>query len=395
MSSSLINKTFIILSCLIFLSACSSTKNIYNNLKIPQYEVPVIKNLANDKIILNTKDENYINFENKIILNDQKNKNQHNIDIIIINKKIFSLNKENIIQEFNLNTGKLISTKTINFSNIANEIIVSFNYLNNFFYVALKSGSILKLDLNGQLIWIFESTKILNTPLKIFNDQIIALYVDEIKNISSVDGSLIWSETYNDMPVYQAGGGQIVNFLNLLFFILPNNRVGSIDLNFGEEHNFVFNEIPLISSINNSDDIIHNFDNYFTYLDEGKYLYTIDILNNNFNLFKKNIKLYSSKIFFNNSLIIKSGKYIHAININNGYSFWLIENKEISPKSSIVSIRSIDNNIEIFLNNGDVLVINNKKLKEIKNLDIKNIKSIIFEKKNTIVNTDSGKTIIF
>ncbi|MBT3901787.1 MAG: hypothetical protein HOF20_02910, partial [Pelagibacteraceae bacterium] len=161
------------------------------------------------------------------------------------------------------------------------------------------------------------------------------------------------------------------------------------------ENNFIFNEIPLISPINNKEDKIHTFDNYFTYLDEGKYLYTVDILTNEFNLFKKNIKSSSSNIFFNNALILKEGKYLHAINIYDGKSFWLIEDRHISQKSSIIAIRSIEENIEIFLKSGDVLVIQNKKLLEINNIGIKDIKSIFFKDTNIIVNTDSGKTVVF
>ena len=221
------------------------------------------------------------------------------------------------------------------------------------------------------------------------------MYYDEIKSIHISDGSQIWSEVYKDIPIYQAKGGQITNFLNILFFILPNNSVGSFDVNLGLVHNSVLNEIPFISSINNSKDKIYIYENYLVYLDEGKYLYTINLLRNDFTIFKKNINLSYSNKFFNNSIILKEGKYIQAININNGKTFWLIEIKDVSSNSKIVAIRSIGKNIEIFLNDGDVLVINNKKLIEKNNLDIKNIKSIYFKNKKIIVNTHTGKTVVF
>ena len=395
MSFSPINKLFLILTCLVILSACSGSKSIYSSLNTTNYEIPIIENFDKKKIAFTFSDTNNINFENKVALHLLKNKSQYQKNIIINNNKIITLDKDNNLQEFNLSTGQLTSTKKLNILNIENEIIVSLSYFNDSIFIALKSGSIFNMNLNGDLIWKFVSNKILNTPLFILNGQIIALYVDEIKNISTIDGSLIWSENYKNQPIYQAKGGQIVNFLNLLFFVLPNNRVGSIDLNFGEVHNFVFNEIPLLSPINNTEDKIHIFDNYFAYLDEGKYLYNVDILSNKFTLFKKNVKLSSSNIFFNNSLILKEGNYLHAINIENGKSFWLIESKDISVKSKIIAIRNFEDNIEIFLNNGDILIINNSQLIEIKNLDIKNIQNIIFEKKNIIVNSGSGKTLIF
>ena len=290
MSITLINKIFLIFSCLIVLSACSSTKSIYSNLKGPVYDAPVAKDLDDQKITLNSSNTNITNYEKKIILSELKNKSQYNRDIIIRGSKIFTLNENNKLYEFNYSTGELSSITSINYLNIEDEKVISFHYLKDTFLIALKSGPILNIDLNGKLMWKFDSNKILNSPLFIFDEQVISLHIDEINNISLKDGSLIWSENYNGLPIYQSKGGQLVNFLNLLFFILPNNKVGSIDLNFGTEHNFVFDKIPLIGSINNTEDYIHIFDNYFTYLDEGKYLYTVDILSNNFNLFKENIK---------------------------------------------------------------------------------------------------------
>ena len=396
MSFSLLNKILLILSCLVFLFACNGTKGVYESLKEPKYAIPFVENLDDQGIIFNPLDDNKISYENGITLTELKNKTQyHKVVINNDGDKVFALSNDNSLLEFVLSTGQLVSSKTINILNIADEIVVSLNYLNNSLIIALKSGTILNVNFDGDIIWKFENNKILNTPLFIFDDQILALYVDEINSISSKNGKLIWDENYNDLPVYQAKGGDLVNFLNLLFFILPNNRVGSIDLNFGREHDFVFNKMPLISSINNIEDKIHTFDNYFTYLDEGKYLYTVNILTNDFTIFKKNINSYSSNIFFNNSIILKEGSYLHAININNGKSFWLIESNEISIKSKIIAIRSFEDNIEIFLNNGDILLINNKELIEINNLDINNIKSIVFGKMNIVVKTDNGKTVIF
>ena len=40
--------------------------------------------------------------------------------------------------------------------------------------------TILRFNKNGKIIWKFDSNKTLNSPLKIIDEQIIALYVDEI-----------------------------------------------------------------------------------------------------------------------------------------------------------------------------------------------------------------------
>ena len=251
------------------------------------------------------------------------------------------------------------------------------------------------LNLNGDIIWEIQNNKTISTPLTVINNQIILIIEDEIKSISLRDGSVIWSEIYDDLPIYQAKGGQLTSFINLLFFILPNNRVGSIDYSLGSIHSSKFDEIPLISSINNTKDKIYFYENFLVYLDEGKYLYTFNIFNNNFVLFKNIINSSESNILFSNSLILKNGNYLQAININNGNTFWLINDDRISKKSEILAIRNTNTYIEIFLSNGDVLGIKNKELVAVNNLNLGKVKKISFERDNIIVSSESGKTIIF
>ena len=81
--------------------------------------------------------------------------------------------------------------------------------------------------------------------------------------------------------------------------------------------------------------------------------------------------------------------------LNNGNTFWLINDDRISKKSNILAIRNINTDIEIFLTNGDVLTIYNKELIAVNNLNVGKVKKISFERHNIIVNSESGKTIIF
>ena len=295
---------------------------------------------------------------------------------------------------FDYVTGDLISLKDITLSN-DEDILIAFEYIDNSFVLSFKSGLIFKLNQNFEIIWTHDSKKKLNTQPFISNEQIILLYGDEIKGLQLENGNQIWSETYQDMPIYQASGGQIANFFNIIYFILPNNSIGTIDLNFGAIHNSKFDNIPLISSINNTKDKIHIYDNYLVYIDEGKYLYTLDIFNDEFTLFKKNINLFSSSFLFNNSIIIKEGNHLQAINLINGSTYWLISNKKISKKSEIVNVRNYEKNIEVFLSNGDVLTINNKELTNITNLDAGKIEDVSFEKQNIIIYAKNKKTLIF
>ena len=69
-----------------------------------------------------------------------------------------------------------------------------------------------------------------------------------LKSFNLNNGLTNWTEVYKDMPIYQAKGGTLVDFANLIYFILPNNKIGSIDMFFGEKHssNFDFLDIPIL-----------------------------------------------------------------------------------------------------------------------------------------------------
>ena len=389
-----INKSYLIFLILFFLNACT-TKNIYEKVKIKKYNSPIIENFDTNKIKLNFKETNKLNYENKLVLNDFKNSNIYLNNVLFKNEEIFAVNNKNQLLKFNNKTGDLISSTKIQFSNDDNDNLVSLNSFKDTFIISYKSGTILRINKIGEILWIYKSDKILNTPLVIINEQIIALFNDQIQSLSAQDGSELWYEIYSDLPVYQAKGGQIVHFFNLLFYILPNNKIGAFDTMLGSMHISKFDEIQIMSSLNNTKDKIYIFEDNLIYLDEGKYLYTFNIIDNEFNLYKKNINLAESNIFYNNSIILKNGNHLQAINIKNGNTFWLINDKDISKNSSIIAIRNYNDFIEIFLSNGDVLVIKDKKLIKINNLDVGKIIKISFENNNIIVHTESKKTVIF
>jgi len=392
MSFTLINRSFFSFLSLLFLFSCS-TKNVYEKIKPNTYEVPLVENIDDEKINIINVGNKQIDFENKLSLKDFKNDTQYFNNIIKDDNKIYAY-KDNKLYNFDYTTGDLISTQDLTLSN-DEDILIAFEYIDNSFLLSFKSGLIFRLNRNFEMIWKHESKKKLNTQPFISNEQVILLYGDEIKGLQLEDGNQIWSETYQDMPIYQATGGQVTSFLNIIYFILPNNSIGSIDLSFGAIHNSKFDDIPLISSINNTKDKIHIYDNYLVYIDEGKYLYTLDIFNDEFILFKKNINLFSSSFLFNNSIIIKEGNHLQAINLNNGKTYWVISDKKISKKSEIVNVRNYSKNIEVFLSNGDVLTINNKELKNIINLDIGKIDDMSFEKQNIIIYAKNKKTLIY
>ena len=392
MSFTLINRSFFSILSLLFLFSCS-TNTVYEKITPKTYEVPLVEIIDDGQINIININSKQINYENELLLKDFKNETQYFNNIITNNDEIYAY-KDNKLYNFDYDTGDSISIKDIVLSN-DEDILIAFEYIDNSFLLLFKSGSIFRLNRNFEIIWTHESKKKLNTQPFISNEQIILLYGDEIKGLQLEDGNQIWSETYQDMPIYQAIGGQVASFFNIIYFILPNNSIGAIDLNFGAIHNSKFDDIPLISSINNTKDKIHIYDNYLVYIDEGKYLYTLDIFKDEFILFKKNINLFSSSFLFNNSIIIKEGNHLQAINLKNGKTYWLISDKKISKKSEIVNVRNYKKNIEVFLSNGDVLTIKNKELTNITNLDIGKIDDVSFEKQNIIIYAKNKKTLIF
>ena len=261
-------------------------------------------------------------------------------------------------------------------------------------------GKIRDIKEKGDLVKVsIETDKILNTQLIIQKDFLIAIFEDTIKAILLIDGKEVWSETYSDQPIYQAKGGELVNFMNLIYFILPNNIVGSIDVLLGERHLSNFDNLEIKSSINNTNDKLHIFDNYLVYLDEGEYLYTFDILLNEFTLYKHKITFSrDSREFINNALIIKNENYLQAFNINNGNVFWKIDlNEFLSDKEDIIEIINNKNNIVLFFNQGNVLEIDSQNGNIIfsQNLKIKHLNSIDFFDNLILISQNNGKALIF
>ena len=212
----IINKILILLLLFFTLNSCS-TQNLYDSLKIQSYEAPFIENYDDGDILLNYSNNFKLNYKKRLILKNIKNKNKYFNNIIIDSSNIFALSNNLELIQFDYNTGEQISLKKIDINNVKQELITSFNFVDNSFIIAFKSGIILKINIKGEIVWKFKSNKTLNTPLKFINKQLVSLYVDEIKSISLNDGSEIWSELYDDISVYQAQGGQLVNFNNLLF----------------------------------------------------------------------------------------------------------------------------------------------------------------------------------
>jgi len=392
------NNLFLFLLSLIVLS-CGSVENFTDLSQKKENNAPYVEQFKkNDFIKINTSIENNFGLSKKYLINNYGKKYNNFLPIknYIIDNIIYSFNHKFELLQFDLNSGNLLSLKKIDYEfDFDTDILTSFITHNEEFFISLKSGLIIKINKNGKVLWIHKTDKLLNSNLLIKDERLIAIYADEVKTLSLLDGSEIWNETYNDLPIYQAKGGQLVDFFNLIYFILPNNQVGSIDLILGEKHFSNFDNIEFQNAINNTKDKIYIYENYLVYLDEGEYLYTFDIIKNDFVLYKHKIKLSSSNHFFNNSMIIKNENYLESVNILNGNTNWLIENKKLSKKAKIIKIKEFNNFINIFLNNGKLLRIYENKIVDTIDLKINKINLIYFQNEFMFISLDNGKTAIY
>ena len=106
---------------------------------------------------------------------------------------------------------------------------------------------------------------------------------------------------------------------NLLFFILPNNRLGVIDTIIGEKVNNMYSNLSVEDSIKNSNNNIHIHKNYISFFDNS-YLYTIDLKENNITIgyqYKNNITSINILNSLGKKNIINDNQKHYKINIGN------------------------------------------------------------------------------
>lgn len=387
---------YILLFTSLFIISCKSVEKIINQNFNNQVNIPEIINYENEEIISINSYNFESNFTKKFYLENYKNDQniQSKLKTFFIDKKFYTFNSKSELYVNNSTDGKLL--KKYKFIDEENDDILISNYFkNNYFILAYSSGKILKTDLKGKIIWIFKNEKLFNSFIYEINDIIFILYGDEIVALDFENGNQLWSENYADKPIIQAKGGQIINFFNDIYFLLPNGRIGSLDFLLGSKNDNKFVNLELQNSINNANDKIYIFKNFIVYLDEGEFLYTYNLLTDEFLLQNFKINYSTSNYFFNNALIIKNDNYLESINILNGKTFWLIDSN-LNKKSKILNIKKINHNLSILLNNGEIVIVEKNSIKKILNLKLKNIKSFHFLSNNQMISKlKNGKIGIF
>ena len=207
----------------------------------------------------------------------------YSLNVFIVNDLIYSLNHNSDLKIYNLNDGKNIETHKVSINtNSGFSYPTSTAMINNFLYAGFADGTLLKFDLKGNIIWQLELNDVLKTPIKIHNENIIILLSNKIISIDTIDENIDWEFIYNSDNSLNIYGGDIVSRNHLLYFYLPNGRLGAIDTIVGANIDTLFSKIKFDHNLVDSDNSVHSFQNLLSFYENNQYLHTIDILNNNF-----------------------------------------------------------------------------------------------------------------
>ena len=359
-----------------------------------QYEDDVIDNytyVASDYNFLN-KDLAVLKVNNY----EAKYNNIHPINVIYLEESLYSINKNGELLKFDSNNGKLIEKININLDQ-EKKAPISFSLYKNDFIIAFTSGDVIRINKLGQVIWLFKNQNFLNTPVKIFDENIIILYPEKVVFLSILSGDIIYEKVFESSNIIQSSGGKIENYFNIAFFILPNSVFNSLDTYLFEEHSLNFENIELNTSLNNLKDQIHLYKNFLVYFDNGNIIHTYDINKNKLVLVDFRINNSSSTILFNNSLISKNENFLEFYNILNGNLFSRINiNKILNKKSKIINSFIINKNLLLFTDNGEIIILDqNLQIQETVNLKIKSINKVYSYQNKIFISTEKGITYIY
>ena len=342
---------------------------------------------------------NFLNKElNKLKINNYQAKYNNNIpiNVIFFENNIYSVNFKGDLVKFDIDTGKLIEKYKIELDKV-NKEPVSFSLYKDDFIVSFKSGTVVRINKFGKIVWKFKNQELLNTPIKIYDDSLIILYPENIFFLEPSSGEIIYQKNIKSSNIIQSSGGKIENYYNILFILLSNSEFSAVDTFLFEEHNLNLDKIEFKTSLNNLNDQIHVYKNFLIYLDNGNILHTYDINKNNFILNNFTIDNSSSIFLLNNSLISKNEDIIDFHNILNGNLFKKINiNKILNKKSIIINASIINKKIHLFTDNGKLIIFNKDlDVETTIDLKIKNINKVYIYQNKIFINTEKGITFIY
>ena len=413
MSFSFISKIALYLS-FIFIISCQDRISSFNNNKIDtidnkfQLETEEFLDFSLyedyqenvfDAYTYKASDYNFLDKDqNKLKINnyESKYKNNNSINVVYLGQSIYSINIDGELLKFDSNTGKLIERINIELDQVK-KIPISFSLYENDFIIAFKSGEVVRINKQGEVVWVFKNQDLLNSPVKIYDEYIIILYPEKIIFLSILSGDIIFEKAFKSSNIIQSSGGKIEKYYNIVFFILPNSEFSSLDSYLFEEHNLNFDKIELNTSLNNLKDQIHIYKNFLVYFDNGDIFHTYDINSDKFILVDFRITNSSSARLLNNSLISKNENFLEFYNIKNGNLFSRINiNKILNKNSKIINAFIINQNMHLFTDDGKIIILNqNLEIQETINLKIKNINKVYNYQNKIFISTEKGITYIY
>jgi len=324
-------------------------------------------------------------------------KNDFNpINLIYDEFNFYSLDSDGNILKLDKKTGKLIDIVKLSLTEYKFMEPISFSLIDDKFIIAFKSGEIIKCTKKGKVLWQFKNDYLLNTPLKITNDYIIALYPEDIILLSNDNGTILFQENYRNGNIIQSNGGKLKNYFNFLYFILPNSSFGSIDTYLFDKHTSEIDNMQIKTSLNNLNDDLHIYQNFLVYVDNGNQLFTFDIVKNEFLLKDFILNNILSYTFYNNSLVVLKNNSIEFYNIKNGNTFFSIDiEKKIKNNAKIIKTFSTNEKIHILFDTGHILILDDKKIHQTIDLKIKDINYVYNSSDLFFLSTKKGITYIY
>ena len=324
-------------------------------------------------------------------------KNDFNpINLIYDEFNFYSLDSDGNILKLDKKTGKLIDIVKLSLTEYKFMEPISFSLIDDKFIIAFKSGEIIKCTKKGKVLWQFKNDYLLNTPLKITNDYIIALYPEDIILLSNDNGTILFQENYRNGNIIQSNGGKLKNYFNFLYFILPNSSFGSIDTYLFDKHFSEIDNMQIKTSLNNLNDDLHIYQNFLVYVDNGNQLFTFDIVKNEFLLKDFILNNILSYTFYNNSLVVLKNNSIEFYNIKNGNTFFSIDiEKKIKNNAKIIKTFSTNEKIHILFDTGHILILDDKKIHQTIDLKIKDINYVYNSSDLFFLSTKKGITYIY
>ena len=143
-------------------------------------------------------DYNFLNNNfNKLKINNFEGSMKKNVplNIYFIENHIYSVNSKGELLKFNFENGKLVDKYLIDYLP-ENNTPISFSLIKNEFIIGFKSGEVIKISNEGDLIWSYKKKDLLNTPIKYFDNSLIILYPNDIVVLSSKDGKIQYENSY-------------------------------------------------------------------------------------------------------------------------------------------------------------------------------------------------------